>query len=131
MATLDPELVRHALSVARQHGFAEVELGIGDDSFAAKLDTMPPKIHGKPRPGGAASEPELQTIAATLVGYYRPTKPPLQIGQTVKKGDIVAIIAALGIANDVESKVAGEVVEVLVEPNQPVEYGQVLAKVRI
>jgi acetyl-CoA carboxylase biotin carboxyl carrier protein len=132
MATLDPELVRHALGVARQHGFAEVELGIGEESFTAKLDCMPPKSSPQKQAAGQiAMEPELQTIAATLVGYYRPTKTPLQVGAVVKKGDIVAVIAALGIANDVESKVSGEVVEVLVEPNQPVEYGQAIAKVKI
>jgi acetyl-CoA carboxylase biotin carboxyl carrier protein len=131
MATLDPELVRHALSVARQHGFAEVELGVGNDSFSAKLDPVQSKAGSKKKADQTPAEPELETIAATLVGYYRQAKRPLNVGSIVAKGDVVAIIAALGIANDVESKVSGEVVEVLVEPNQPVEYGQVLAKVKI
>ena len=131
MTALDPELLRHALSVARQHGFAEVEFGIGDESFSARLESSPRKGPAKGIATDAAKEPELQTIAASLVGYYRPTKTPLQVGNLIKQGDIVAIISALGIANDVESKVTGEVVEVLVEPNQPVEYGQALAKVKI
>jgi len=132
MSNLDLELVRHALSVARQHGFAEVELGIGDQSFSARLDSSPKrKTAAKDSTELAASEPELQTLAATLVGYYREAKSPLKVGATVKKGDVIAIVSALGIANDVESKYSGEVVEVLVEPNQPVEYGQALAKVKI
>ena len=131
MANLDAELVRHALSVARQYGFAEVELGIGEESFVARLDPVAHKPKAsKSSNAAAALEPEFQTITSTLVGYYRPAKSPLQVGGSVKKGDVVAIIAALGIANDVESKVTGEVVEVLVEPNQPVEYGQALAKVK-
>jgi acetyl-CoA carboxylase biotin carboxyl carrier protein len=131
MASLDSELVRHALSVARQHGFAEVELGIGEDTFSASLDPLPAKSKAKKSAGQEPVCPELETITATLVGYYRQAKTPLLVGASVKKGDVVAIIAALGIANDVESKVTGEVVEVLVEPNQPVEYGQALAKVKI
>jgi hypothetical protein len=43
MAHLETELVRHALSVARQHGFAEVELAIGDESFSARLEPLPKK----------------------------------------------------------------------------------------
>jgi len=131
MANLDSELVRHAISVARQYGFAEVELGIGEQSFSARLDPMPKKSSAKKSAEQVASQPELQTIAATLVGYYREAKTPLKVGMTVKKGDVVAVIAALGIANDVESKVSGEVVELLIEPNQPVEYGQALAKVKV
>jgi len=132
MANLDVEVVRHALTVARQHGFAEVELGVGDDSFTARLDPAPKK--GGPRRTTGPSEPprpEFETIQATLVGYYRESKTPLRVGASVKKGDLVAIISALGIANDVESKLSGEVVEVMVEPNQPVQYGQALAKVKV
>jgi len=132
MANLDSELVRHALSVARQYGFAEVELGIGEESFSARLDPAPKRtISAKAAAAQAALETEFETITSTLVGYYRPAKPALQVGASVKKGDVVAIIVALGIANDVESKVSGEIVEVLVEPNQPVEYGQALAKVKV
>ena len=131
MSKLDPKLMHHALSVARQHGFAEVDLVVGGESFTAKLDPLPKKR----REGGASvealsMEPQLETITATLVGYYRESKHPLKVGTQVKKGDIIAIVSALGIANDVESKVTGEIVEVLVEPNQPVEYGQALAKVK-
>lgn len=131
MSNLDLELVRHALSVAREHGFAEVELAIGEQSFTARLDLTPQR---KPSSKASAvqepAEPELLTITSSLVGYYREAKTPLKVGNTVKKGDVVAIVSALGIANDVESKHSGEVVEVLVEPNQPVEYGQALAKVK-
>ena len=131
MSNLDLELVRHALSVAREHGFAEVELAIGEQSFTARLDPTPQrKPSSKASAAQEPTEPELLTITSSLVGYYREAKTPLKVGNTVKKGDIIAIVSALGLANDVESKHSGEVVEVLVEPNQPVEYGQALAKVK-
>jgi biotin carboxyl carrier protein len=132
MSNLDSELVRHALDVARKHGFAEVEVGIGEASFTAKFEPGARKSRANGSSAGPeTTAPETQTIAATLVGYYRESKHPLRVGSILKKGDVVAIITALGIANDVESKYAGEVVEVLVEPNQPVEFGQALAKVKI
>ncbi len=132
MAQLDIDLIRHALTTARKHGFAEVELSIGENSFAATLAPAPPA----PTPAPQADvlhqiEPkdELIEVRSTLVGYYRPSRNPLQVGAMVKEGDVVAIIGALGIANDIESPVSGEVVEVLVQQNQPVEYGQVLARI--
>jgi biotin carboxyl carrier protein len=131
MSNLDLDLVKHALTVARTHGFAEVELVGGQDRFSARLELAVPSVG---RPAAPETSPlanqEHGAIKATLVGYYRPAKNPLAPGMRVEKGDLVAIIAALGIANDVESTVSGEVMEVLVTPNQPVEYGQVLAKVK-
>lgn len=132
MAELDLDLVRHALGLARKNGFAEVELAIDGETFTASL------LPGAPAPAPsvaapaaeASTEPKLQPLKATLVGYYREAKKPLQAGDSVKKGEVVAVIAALGIANDVESNVTGEVVEVLVANDQPVEYGQPLALVR-
>ena len=130
MAELDLEVVRHALGVARRHGFAEVELALGDASFHARLDPLPV---GAPRPVEAAepgAEPALVEIKATMVGYARDVRIPLTVGQTIERGQVVAMIEALGLANDVESPTNGEVVEVLVTPGQPVQYGQILARVK-
>jgi biotin carboxyl carrier protein len=133
MAQLDFDLIRHALTTARENGFAEVELCVGDDSFAAKLAPAPPS-RKPPTPVEENATVEatngLVDVKATLVGYYRPAKTPIEVGMSVAEGDVVAIIGALGIANDVESPASGEVVEVLVEQNQPVEYGQVLARIK-
>jgi biotin carboxyl carrier protein len=130
MAKLDSDLVRQALSIARKHGFAEVELGVGDESFTAKLEPVTKKSRGAAGAGTVAKEPEFLYVTSSLVGYYREAPNALKPGLKIQKGDIVAVVNALGIRNDVESKVTGEVVEVLVEPNQPVEYGQILAKVK-
>lgn len=132
MPSLDSELVTHALKVARQHGFAEVEIGVGDSVFRAKLDPAP-RAAAPARsaaPTDAATEPSLAAIKSPIVGYYQERAEPLLPGQVVKHGDVVAVIAALGLANDVESQVSGEVVDVLVQPGDPVQYGQVLATVR-
>jgi acetyl-CoA carboxylase biotin carboxyl carrier protein len=133
MPSLDLELVKHALQVARQHGFAEVEIGHEGGSFRARLDAAPRSATpmavvsaGEP----ASDEPQLSAIRATLVGYLQDRPEPLLVGQTVRQGEVVAVIAALGIANDVEAQVSGEVVEVLVKDGEPVQFGQVLATVR-
>src|SRR3954468_17517309 len=117
MPSLDPELVKHALQVARQHGFAEVEIGYEGGRFKARLDAAPRSATptavvnaGEP----ASAEPQLSAIRATLVGYLQDRPEPLLVGETVRQGEVGAVIAALGIANDVEEQVSGEVVEVLV-----------------
>ncbi|CAN5419711.1 acetyl-CoA carboxylase biotin carboxyl carrier protein [soil metagenome] len=132
MSKLDLDLVKHALTTARDHGFAEVELSLGEDTFSAVLK-------GKPKPKASASPVEDIPVAtapgseikSSLVGYYKPAKTPLAVGLTVSKGDVVAVITALGIPNDIESPASGTISEVLVEPNQPVEFGQVLARIDI
>ena len=124
---MDLDLVRHALDAARRHGYAEVELGEGEASFTARLARLPRSVAPV---GDAPVDDAPKPVRATLVGYFRDAKEPLAVGSTVKAGDVVGMIEALGIVTDVTTKAAGEVVEVMVEPGQAVEYGQVLATVR-
>lgn len=127
---MDLDLVRHALAAARRHGYAEVELGEGESSFTARLARQPKlKASSTPASPTPATEPATGDIRATLVGYYREAKEPLVVGRTIRKGETVAVIEALGIVTDVISKVEGEITEVLVEPDQAVEYGQTIARV--
>nr|BBH95585.1 hypothetical protein KTA_37840 [Thermogemmatispora argillosa] len=72
------------------------------------------------------------TIVSPWVGIFhrwaRPKeqRPLVQVGDQVKVGQLVATVEALNVINEVESPVAGRVVEILVEEGQPVEYGQPL-----
>ncbi len=70
-------------------------------------------------------------VTSPIVGtFYRassPDKPPyVEVGDTVKKGQILCIIEAMKLMNEIESETAGKVVQILVENGQPVEYGQPL-----
>jgi biotin carboxyl carrier protein len=132
MPRLDLEVVRHVLTTAQRFGYREVELQVGDDHFHAKLS--PIKRAARPTGGPASAEPEsvdVRAITATAVGYYREGDSPLRIGSKVESGDIVAFVIALGIENEVESKWSGTVLEVLVEPDQPVQFGQPLARMKV
>jgi acetyl-CoA carboxylase biotin carboxyl carrier protein len=134
MSDWNAEAVRHALTVARNNGFTEVELQSDGTSFQARLSPVAKASAPVSMPELAALEvpegPAIKEITAPLVGYYKPAGTALNVGNQIKVGDPVAIIAALGLANDVESTVAGEVVRVLVQDGQSVEFGQVLAEVR-
>jgi acetyl-CoA carboxylase biotin carboxyl carrier protein len=79
----------------------------------------------------AANQAHLLTIEAPMVGtFYRAPSPDAQPfvreGDRVKKGQVVCIVEAMKLMNEIESKVAGRVMKVLVENAQPVEYGQPL-----
>lgn len=132
MAGPDLDLVRHALKTAQDHGFAEVEVEVEGGRFNAKLEPSKAR-HKRAEPKAVkaeAHEADFKVIRSPIVGYYRVGPMALANGKNVKKGDVVATINALGISNDVESQVSGEILEVLVQDGQSVEFGQVLAKVK-
>jgi acetyl-CoA carboxylase biotin carboxyl carrier protein len=73
----------------------------------------------------------LITIKSPIIGtFYRkpaPDKPPFaEVGQNIAKGDILCVIEAMKLFNDIESEVAGKIVKVLVEDSSPVEFDQPL-----
>jgi acetyl-CoA carboxylase biotin carboxyl carrier protein len=70
-----------------------------------------------------------------MVGtFYRSPAPGapafVEVGATVAKGKTLCIVEAMKLLNEIESEVAGTVVEILVENAQPVQFGQPLFKIR-
>lgn len=71
-------------------------------------------------------------IVGTFYGAPNPSAPPfVKAGDKVKAGQVLCIVEAMKLMNEIESDVAGELVRVLVENGQPVEYGQPLFAIRI
>ena len=80
-------------------------------------------------------EAEGQLIKSPLVGtfYAAPAEdadPFVRTGDKIKQGQVLAIVEAMKLMNDIESDFDGEVAEILVENGQPVEYGQPLFCIR-
>jgi len=74
-------------------------------------------------------------VKSPLVGtfYAAPSEdadPFVKIGDKVKKGQVLAIVEAMKLMNDIESDFDGEIAEIYVENGQPVEYGQPLFCIR-
>ena len=70
-------------------------------------------------------------ITSPMVGtFYKAPSPDsdpfVSVGATVNKGDVVCIVEAMKMMNEIESEISGKVVEICVEDGQPVEFGQVL-----
>ena len=70
-------------------------------------------------------------LTSPMVGtfYKAPSpdaKPFVEVGQTIKEGDVVCIVEAMKLMNQIEAEVSGKIVEICVQDGQPVEFGQVL-----
>ena len=83
----------------------------------------------------AGQKPSGKLIESPLVGtfYAAPAEdaaPFVAVGDTVKKGQTLAIIEAMKLMNEIESEYDGTIAEVLVENGQPVEYGQPLFRIQ-
>jgi len=83
----------------------------------------------------AAVVEELHTIKSPIVGTFyaaaSPGAPPfVKAGDLIQAGQVVCIIEAMKLMNEIEAEVSGELVRALVENGQPVEYGQGLFAIR-
>ena len=72
-----------------------------------------------------------RAITSPMVGtFYKASAPDapafVNVGDTVAKGQVVCIIEAMKLMNEIESEVSGKVIKICVEDGQSVEYGQVL-----
>jgi acetyl-CoA carboxylase biotin carboxyl carrier protein len=135
------ELTRRLATLLGELGLSEVEVEAADvrvrvQRAAAPVLASPPAsapiapADERPRVADVVS-PTLVTVEAPMVGtFYRassPTADPyVQDGDVVKEGQVLCIIEAMKLMNEIESKVGGRVARVLVENGQAVEYGQPL-----
>lgn len=79
----------------------------------------------------AAEDSKYITIKSPIIGtFYRkpsPDKDPfVEIGQNIKEGDVLCVIEAMKLFNEIESEVSGKIVKVLVDDSSPVEFDQPL-----
>ena len=124
-------------------------LGVSSDSIASpkkiateeidaplpqrKIETPP--APSTPPPSVPGSRSDLVEVTAPMVGtFYRapgPEEPPfVEIGSRISVGQAVCILEAMKLMNELESEVSGEVMEILVENGTPVEFGQVLMRLK-
>ncbi|RCL48674.1 MAG: acetyl-CoA carboxylase biotin carboxyl carrier protein [Prochlorococcus sp. MED-G73] len=99
----------------------------------SKIDALP--VPSTPPPSVPGSRSDLVEVTAPMVGtFYRapgPEEPPfVEIGSRINVGQAVCILEAMKLMNELESEVSGEVIEILVENGTPVEFGQVLMRLK-
>ncbi len=140
---MDKEFIKEIINLIKNSDIKSLSLEIGD--FKLNVEThrkevhhrMPEQVqreirHVETTPSNETLEEEkLHVIKSPLVGtFYRspsPGAPPfVEVGDIVSPGQILCIVEALKVMNEIESDVRGKVVKVLVENGEAVEYGQPL-----
>ena len=135
--------IRALLKLLLESGLTEIEVERGGERVRLRREPAPAGPAGATSPlvGAAptrAPEParderreHLVAVEAPMVGtFYRAPSPDAQPyvreGDVIKQGQVLCIIEAMKLMNEIESKAAGRVVRILAENGQPVEYGQPL-----
>jgi len=146
---MDIRKVKKLIELLEESGVSEIEIREGEESVRISRHA-PQIIHSQapsyPSPPTAklpsteapittapaeASLPAGHSVTAPMVGtFYRsqsPGSPPfVEIGQIVKTGQVLCIIEAMKMLNQIESECAGKITRILVENGNPVEFNQPL-----
>ena len=151
---MDIRKVKKLIEMLEESKISEIEIHEGEESVRISKHTIFPDqeqtlIHvpagnstqaqvnelATENSADEALEPEGRYIRSPMVGIFysspSPDKPPfIEHGKEVKVGDVVCIIEAMKIMNQIESDVDGVVNRVMVDNGEPVEYGQPLFLIR-
>jgi acetyl-CoA carboxylase biotin carboxyl carrier protein len=144
---MDIRKVKKLIELLEESGIAEIEIREGEESVrisrhptgawvpAPQVITMPgaaaPAAPSAPGDAVVAPPAAGHTVVAPMVGTYYSSPAPgaksfVQIGSQVEVGDILCIIEAMKMMNQIESDAAGTVVAIHAENGDPVEFGQPL-----
>lgn len=112
-----------------------INSGAGENAQANFGSAAPAPPSAEPTPLAPAAEQGLHTVRSPIVGTFyeapSPGAPPfVKVGDSVELGQVLCIVEAMKLMNDIESDVAGEIVKKLVSNGEPIEYGQELFAVR-
>lgn len=138
--------IKEMVALMNENGLAELEIekdgmriklrktGSGNEGFSApiviekeRLSESQSMITNAPNVDKMAAK--VAEIKAPMVGtFYRapaPEAPPyIEIGQIIEPGQVICIIEAMKLMNEIKSEIKGKVLEILVDNAEPVEFGQ-------
>jgi len=134
--TVDGDLVRALAALLDETGLSEIEYAVGDRRIRvarnAAAGTAPVAVAAAAAtsPAGEALAPA-GAVTAPMVGTAylarQPGAPPLvAVGDSVREGQVLLLIEAMKVMNEIPAPRAGRVREILVADGAPVEYGQAL-----
>ena len=148
---MDIRKVKKLIELLEESGIDELEIHEGEESVrisrhSKQVAMQQPYYAQAPMPAHAAApaaapaaadaapaQPKLNgtVVRSPMVGtFYRASSPEaasfVEVGQSVKKGDILCIVEAMKMMNHIEAETSGTIESILVENGQPVEYDQPL-----
>ncbi|MBF8268555.1 MAG: acetyl-CoA carboxylase, biotin carboxyl carrier protein [Gammaproteobacteria bacterium] len=155
---MDIRKVKKLIEMLEESGIAEIEIHEGEESVrVSRHSVVGPAVAQVPQSGAGAITrvtaaagaepgaepgttsadriPEGIKVKSPMVGIFysspTPGKPPfVELGKAVVKGDVLCIIEAMKIMNQVEAETSGVIAKIMVENGEPIEYGQPLFVIR-
>ena len=139
---MDIRKIKKLIEMLQESDLKEIEVSQGDESVRILRDSFVRTNGNKiiQQPEVFSAEPEIQqkietskaegnVITSPIVGtFYRkpsPDKDPfIRVGDTVEKGDVLCIIEAMKMMNEIKSDFSGKIVSIDLEDGAPVEFGQ-------
>lgn len=139
----DIDYVEKLAKVLADNSLTEISLEDGEQAITLRKEVMgvaaapvvaaPQQV--QPAPASSPAEQKEvkkgKPLTSPMVGtfYSAPSpdaEPFVKVGQTVKEGDVVCIVEAMKLMNEIEAEFSGKITEICVQDGQPVEFGQVL-----
>lgn len=145
----DTDYIEKLAKIISDNSLTEISLEDGEQAITIRKDlpeviqAVAPAVQAPaatqaaaPAPAAAQAEQKPAAkkgtpITSPMVGtFYKSPSPDaapfVEVGQTIKQGDVVCIVEAMKLMNEIESEVSGKITEICVDDGQPVEFGQVL-----
>lgn len=119
-----PSPIAYSVPTAPPQQFIEAK-----NTFVSAEETT---VSSSPEEKSSKAKPNnLVEITSPMVGTFytapAPGEPPfVQLGEDIAKGQVVCIIEAMKLMNEIEAEVAGKIIEICVQNGEPLEYGQTL-----
>ena len=127
------------LTVRKEKGMVAVSQMPVSSPIATIADVDPPPPPQPPASTSASTAPAVDNkkwvdVTSPMVGTFYAAPAPdedpfVTVGDRINKGDTVCIIEAMKLMNEIEGEVTGQIVEIMVQNGDPVEFGQVLMRV--
>lgn len=151
---MDIRKIKKLIELVEESGISEIEIQEGEESVrisrnlstaqaapmvaaapvaipAAAPAAAPAAVEAAPAAEAPAAEISGHKVTSPMVGtFYRASSPGAtpfaEVGQSVQKGDVLCIIEAMKLLNQIEADVSGTITAINIENGDPVEYGQVM-----
>ena len=146
----ETDYIEKLAKIIADNGLTEISLEDGEQAITIRKDlpeviaaapaavaaapvaaTAPAPAATAPQPVAKEPEAKGRAITSPMVGtFYAASSPDaapfVEVGSTVNAGDVVCIIEAMKLMNEIKSEQSGKVVQICVKNGDPIEYGQVL-----
>jgi len=146
---MDIKQIKHLIKLMIDNDLTELDIASGDEKVHLKrageaqqpagvpvfqavppAPAAPPKAEGEP-----AKLEELVDVRSPMVGTYYSSSSPdvdayVDVGDSVEQDTVVCIVEAMKVMNEIKADCTGTIAEICVKNAQPVEFGQVLFRVR-